>query len=451
MSSNLPPYVKNTPLMGLAMDVLRRPLEVFPEIVEKYGYVSRARYAPGMATSWIIGHPDGIEQIMKTNQKNYPRSAFFNRLVKEAIGLNLFTADGEIWHETRKKVAPTLHRQKVMLWTQQIIDTVNETKERWFQYAKNGETVFLHDEMALLALKISLRTMFSNDIFTESTKIREGIAMLLWYANYRISSPFSIDNIITTPRKRRYLNAKAIVYEAMTGIMEERKKGNIRKNDLLDLMLDARDEETGIGMSEDQIKSEILGLLTGSNESTSAMLTWTMYELSRNPDKLEKMREEISGLGKSPDSPEDFMRLQYPSMVIYESMRMYPPVWLLDRSATKEDVLMGYDVAPDTNMLLPFFVLYRHPDFWENPNEFVPERFMPEEVEKRHKYLYLPFGAGARNCIGNHLVMIESIIILAILFESFDIEMVSKEPIKPIVNFALVPGDKGAIRIKVRK
>ncbi len=451
MPANLPPYVKNTPLMGLSMDVLRRPLEVFPEIIEKYGYVSRARYAPGMATSWIIGHPDGIEQIMKTNQKNYPRSAFFNRLVREAIGLNLFTAEGEIWHETRKKVAPTLHRPKVLLWTQQIIDTVNETKAQWIQYAKSGEIVNLHDEMTLLALKISLRTMFSTDIFTESTKIREGIAMLLWYVNYRISNPFSIDNVLKTPRKRKYLNAKATVYEAMSHLIDERKNGNIRKNDLLDLMLDARDEDTGIGMSEEQIKSEILGLLTGSNESTSAMLTWTMYELSRNPDKLEKMRAEISSLGKSPETPEDFMKLQYPSMVIYESMRLYPPVWLLDRSALKEDVLMGYDVAPETNMLLPFFVLYRHPVFWENPNQFIPERFSPEEVEKRHKYLYLPFGAGARNCIGNHLVMIESIIILAILAETFEIETVSKEPIKPVINFALVPGDKGAIRIKLRK
>ena len=436
--------------MGLSVEVLRRPLEVFPEIIEQYGAIARARYAPGMPISWVIGHPDAVEHIMKTNQKNYPRSAFFNRLVKEAIGLNLFTADGEIWHETRKKVAPTLHRAKVMHWTQQIIDTVNETKAHWLAVAKSGETISLHEEMTLLALRISLRTMFSTDIFTESTKIREGIRNLLWYANYRVSSPFSIDNLITTPRKRKYLNSKTTVYSAMTDLIEERKNGKIRKNDLLDLMLDAKDEETGIGMTDEQIKSEILGMLTGSNESTSAMLTWVVYELNRNPEKLAKMRDEISTLGKSPETPEDFMRLQYPSMAIYEAMRLHPPVWLLDRSATKEDVLMGYDVAPDTNMLLPFFVLYRHPDFWEKPNEFIPERFTPEEVEKRHKYLYLPFGAGARNCIGNHLVMIESIIILAILMESFDIAPISNEPVKPVVNFALVPGNKVLVKIKHR-
>ena len=220
---------------------------------------------------------------------------------------------------------------------------------------------------------------------------------------------------LPTPGNLRFRAAKrrldGIVYRL---IAERRGTGGAAKNDLLALLLKARDETTGGGMSEEQLHNETITLLLAGHETTANALSWTWYLLSQNPKWRQHAQDEVSGLlGQRPVTAEDLPRLDLVTRVFQESMRLYPPIWIMERRVLEDDVIGNYHIPAGSSLEISPFVTHRHPEFWENPEAFDPDRFTPQRSAGRHPYACLPFGGGQRLCIGGHLAMLEARVIVS--------------------------------------
>jgi cytochrome P450 len=208
-----------------------------------------------------------------------------------------------------------------------------------------------------------------------------------------------------------------IIYE----IINKRREEKVSKDDLLSMLLDARDEDTGEGMSNRQVRDEVMTIFLAGNETSSNALTWTLYLLSQNPDAEQKMIEEIDAKfnGGVELTFKTVGEFHYVKQVIEESMRIHPPVWMVGRRTIEEDEIGGYKIEKQTNVLLPIIYLHHTERFWEQPDKFKPERFAPEVRNNIDRFVYFPFGGGPRVCIGNNFAMLEMQVILITLYRQF--------------------------------
>lgn len=207
-------------------------------------------------------------------------------------------------------------------------------------------------------------------------------------------------------------------------VIENRRKGNVQHEDLLSMLMEARDEETGETMSNRQLRDEILTIFVAGHETTQIALGWTFYLLTQNQDKLKILMDEIDTelKGEIP-TPQSIRSLHYLKQVIDESMRCFPPAWIMGRKTIDKDVINGCEIPPDTNVIMPIYVVHHDARVWENPYEFIPERFAFENLKDKHKYSYFPFGGGPRLCIGNNFAIQEMQVCLAMILQKFRIEV----------------------------
>jgi cytochrome P450 len=219
-------------------------------------------------------------------------------------------------------------------------------------------------------------------------------------------------------------------------IADHRRHGQDR-GDLLSLLLAARDEDTGEAMSDKQVRDEALTLILAGHETTANALAWTWYLLSQNPEVEQKLHAELAAVldGRAP-TVADLPNLRYTSMVIDESMRLYPPAWSVGRSPIADDEILGFQIPKGSSLMLSQWLTHRHPDFWENPERFDPDRFSPERSANRPRYAYFPFGGGPRQCIGNVFALTEANLILAAVAQKFRLRMVPghRVELQPLVT-----------------
>jgi cytochrome P450 len=208
-------------------------------------------------------------------------------------------------------------------------------------------------------------------------------------------------------------------------IIEQRRRSPDGSDDLLTMLIETRDEETGEAMDDKQLRDEVMTLLLAGHETTSTALSWTLYLLSQHPDVRERLEVEVDAvLGDRKPAFEDLPKLSYANKVLQESLRLYPPAWGLARWCHEADEVGGYYVAPNTSVTLSPFLTHRHPDFWPEPERFDPERFAPEQEKGRPRFAYIPFGGGPRLCIGNQFAMTEAMLILATIVQRYRLELV---------------------------
>ncbi len=220
-----------------------------------------------------------------------------------------------------------------------------------------------------------------------------------------------------------------------------------RPNDLLTMLMEARDEETGEGMTDRQLRDEVLTIFLAGHETTANALSWTFYLLSLHPDAARRMGAELHDVlhGRSPEVA-DLGKLVFTTAVLKESMRLFPPAWIIGRRAIEGDTIGGYDIPRDSIVFVSPWVTHRHPDFWENPEGFDPERFLPERAAEIHRYAYFPFGAGPRICIGQGFAMIETVLLLATLAQKIRLDLVSAHRVVPQPSITLRPRDGILVR-----
>jgi len=290
-----------------------------------------------------------------------------------------------------------------------------------------------------LTLGIVGQTLFSLDLSDETNTIGPAVTILLNLLGNYIYTPFPPINI-PTPRNRRLLAANRSLERVIYPMIAERRQQNKDTGDLLSMLLSARDEETGEGMNDQQIRDELMTMLIAGHETTANALAWTWYLLSQHPEVEQRLYSEIDEvLGGSIPTLEHLPNLKYTNMVLEEALRLYPTAGIFGRKAIADDELRGYRIPANSMIIISPYATQHHPDYWPDPELFDPERFTPERSVDRSHYAYFPFSSGPRMCIGSSFAMMEAQLILATIAQRYQLRLVPGDPVEPQMLVTLRP------------
>ena len=417
-----PPAPKANPVFGTAWRFRRDPLRCLQDFVDEVGHAYRYRFFLNF-WGYVFVHPDHNQQILQDNYKNYTKSPHptFDLLLP-LLGYGLLSNDGESWLRQRRLVQPAFHRRQIMAFAKTMTDAAERRFDRWEQAAREEKLVSFDREMMELTFEIAGRTMFSVDLTEESQEIGDILSELNQLFINMAMEPFSLYTLKMQflPRTRRIFRDIGTLDQLIYAMIAQRREAEDPGSDLMGMLLAARDEETGLGMDEKQIRDEVLTLLIAGHETTALLMTWLFYCLGCNPDVEAQLHDEVDRTlnGRLPTF-EDIPNLVYTRQVVDETMRVYPPAYALSRACNDADVVGDFAVSPDSIITLSPYITHRLPEFWDEPDRFDPERFTPAKSAARHRFAYIPFGAGPRQCIGNGFALTEGVLLAAAIAQRF--------------------------------
>jgi cytochrome P450 len=383
------------------------------------------RYRLGHKEFIVFSHPhlaervfiDERDQFIKLYEKNP------NQFLALIFGKGVFTAGEKEWRAQRQMMQPVFQRSQIIAMTPFMINAGQRLVERWERKAQNGEPIEIFEEMSRLTMDVIVTSMFSADVLDRSENLARDVAVCVRYVGNSLFNPFHPPLWLPTPStlsfKRALGRLNTLIYE----LIDEHRRNGAVHGDLLDRLLEARYPETGEPMSTDLIRDQVAGIFGAGHETSSCALSWTWYLLNKNPEALKRLQSEIDSVlqGREP-GVDDLANIPYTRMVLEESMRLYPPVPQLPRIPIRDIDANGYRVPADTSVVLvSFFNIHRHADYWDDPDSFRPERFDPALTRTRHRCAYLPFGVGPHVCLGSHFAMMEAQLLLAQMAQRFEV------------------------------
>jgi cytochrome P450 len=353
------------------------------------------------------------------NNRNYWKGRAFNR-ASFVFGRGLVMNEGESWLHQRRLMSPGFSHARVLGLVPIMADVVRRKADAWQAHARAGRPVEMVHEMMTVTLEIIARTMFSRGVTDDDVRrIAGAFGTLLRHISLRFAT-FWLPERIPLPGAARANSAVAVLEEIVRRIVAERRASGERPDDLLSMLLDARDAATGEAMSDRQLRDEVLTTLFGGYEATADSLAWTWHLLARHPEADARFRAEVeTGMADDAPTADALGRMDFTRRVVMESMRLYPPFWWNLRAARADDEVGGQRIPAGATVLLVTYATHHHPEFWADPDRFDPDRFLPEAVAGRHRHAYVPFGTGQRACIGRHLAMLETPLVLAMLARRF--------------------------------
>jgi cytochrome P450 len=424
-------------LLGMLPAIRKDPLQMLQQAAAEFGDVVRMRF--GAVTAHMISHPDGVQRVLVENSRNYGKQTRGFLKLREILGDGLLTAEGETWRRHRRMAQPAFHRQRLASFGDTMAREAERTAERWKEMGARGEVVDVAQEMARLTLQIIGRTMLTRDVALEADRVGSALTYLLHAANRRTSRVIDLPQGIPTPGNRRFAAALRALDGVVNQIIAERRGAAQRPEDLLTLLLETRDEETGEPMTDRELRDEAMTIFLAGHETTANALTWSFYLLSRNPSLGRTLRDELERELRGNPSLADLPRLKLTRAVIEEALRLYPPAWLISRSVTEDDEIGGFHIPARSIVFVCPFIVHRDARVWENPEGFDPDRFQPERAASIPRGAYFPFGAGPRQCIGASFASMEAQLVLATLWRRFRLDLVPGRPIEPEPSITLRP------------
>jgi cytochrome P450 len=398
--------------------------------------------------SFILNKPDAIRHILLNNYQNYTRTPAGIRMLRPVLGEGLLIAEGQAWAHQRRTLAPAFTPRATANLVPHMTAVVEETVAKL--QSRNDEIVDLREIMQRMTLEIAGRTMFSFGMERHGATLRN---FIMEYGQ-RLGRPYFLDMLlpVSWPSPMDFARArfrKRWTAFVATLIAERRaagKKEGAPPRDLFDLMDEARDPETGKGFSDEQLVDEVATMILAGHETTATALSWALYLLALDPETQEEVASETEG--QRLDSVADIERMKFTRAVIDETMRLYPPAFLIARAALGRDDAAGIAIDKGDIIMIAPWLLHRHEKLWDQPNAFIPKRFMSATPPDR--FAYLPFGAGPRVCIGAPFAQAESVLALARLIGSFRVELVDTGPIVPVGVVTTQPDHSPAFRITSR-
>ena len=371
----------------------------------------------------VVSNPEWIKYGLVDNNKNFTKSFAYDS-IKIFLGNGLLTSEGEYWKRQRRLAQPAFHKEKLALMFNNMVEQSQKCINHIDSFADTDQSINLNKELYKLTLDIVNSTLFYNEVDNTTDRIYHLVSKASEIISKRIDSPFQLPDWVPTLNN---INQRIILKEMdelFFSIIDRRRQKQESHEDLLSMLMEAKDEETGEGMSNQQLRDEILTIFVAGHETTQIALSWTFYLLSTNPEKYKIVLKEIDETlnGELPTAI-NIRGLHYLKQVIDESMRCLPPAWIMGRKTIEKDVIDGYEIEADTNIIMPIYVVHHDERIWEKPYEFKPERFAMDEVKEKHKYSYFPFGGGPRLCIGNNFAIQEMQVCLAMLLQKYKIEI----------------------------
>ena len=409
--------------------VKRDPLGVLQDLHRAYGEIV---YSPLLiASTYFLTHPDHVGYVLQENHRNYRRSRNSDKL-KRDLGNGLLTNDGASWLKQRRLMQPAFHRNRISRFGEAMTQETQKMVEQWQANVPIDRPLDISSEMMRLTLSIVSRTMFGATVVEEAEQLKPAITLVQEEANRRFYVLVDLPEWVPLPEIRRAKAARQTIERVVTRIIEERRTSVAPdQDDLLSMLINAKDADTGESMDDKQLRDEVRTIFLAGHETTANALTWTWYLLARNPAAATKLRSELAHvLGGRLPTVDDIPQLSYTKMVIEESMRLLPPVWAFSREAIADDEIGEYRIPSGSTIVVSQFITHRHPDFWEEPETFDPERFTPDRVKQRHRFAYFPFGGGPRLCIGSNFAMLEAQLILATIAQQYELELVPDHPVE---------------------
>ena len=401
----------------------------------EYGDVARLRFLN--VPLCLLSHPDHVEYVLVKNNRNFIKDRA-ERSGLRFLGQGLLTSEGDYWRRQRRLAQPAFHRKRISAYGRTMVESAGRMLDRSW---RDGETREVQGDMSRLTLEIVSNTLFGAAI-TENLEEEVGDALEVVMGRFTGGILFKVPERIPTPANLRFRRAVRRLEEIIYGIIRERRGApDEDAGDLLSMLLAARDEGSGEGMTDRQLRDEVLTIFLAGHETTALNLSWTWHLLAGHPKVEEKLHEELRETlkGRAP-TMEDLPGLRYADAVIKESTRLYPPVWGFGREALGDCEIGGFHVPKGTQVVMSQWVMHRDERFFESPETFRPERWIDGSTEGLPKYAYFPFGGGPRLCIGQSFAKMEAVLLLSTIAERFRLRHApGHETVEPLPSLTLRP------------
>lgn len=433
------PGPQGYPLVGSLPKVRKNPLQFLVQAARQYGDVV-CLGGIGAQKFFLVNNPYDIEYVFKTNHRNYTKGANF-QLLKSLAGDGLFLSEGSFWRGQRKLMLPAFHAPRLAALAPVITDATESMLAHWAEIADRRQAFDVEREMMHLSLDVSVKVLFGTSVRKEHAEVvRRSVATAFDYLHDRVWSLASLPQWMPTPSNLRFQRAITALNSVVYAIINERRRNGAEGSDVLSMLLAVRDEETGEGMADRQIRDEVVTMLVAGHESTAITMAWTLYLLSKHSSSERQVQEELdAAVGERAPAFSDLPNLPYLSRVIKESLRLYPPFWMFTRTPLEDDEVGGHRIPAGSILMFSPYVSHRNPDFFPNPEAFDPDRFTPERSAGRPQLAYYPFGGGPRLCIGMRMAEYQISLMLAAILQKYSLHLLPGCRVEPEATISLRP------------
>jgi len=428
------------PLVGNLIEFRRDVLQLGVDAARAYGDVVRFRLGPHVIH--LINHPGLVEHVLVHNQTNYDRATRSAAQIALVCGQSLLTTSGAVWLRERRLAQPAFQQRRVDTFVPVMTSATGVMLDRWLNNVRDDRPLDIASELSRLTYTIVGKALFGADVSRDADIVECALGTLLDHTYARLERLVNLPLWVPSRRNRRFRDARLAIDRVVYRIINERREGHDDHADLLAHLLRTVDDGasgTSGAMTNEQLRNETITLLLSGHETTANALSWTIFLLATHPEIERRFRSELAAvLGDAREpSLEDMTRLEYTGMVINEALRLYPPIWILERRAIQDDFIGGYRIPGGSTVVVSPFILHRHEAFWPNPDSFDPERFAAARIAGRPAHAFLPFGAGPHHCIGAHFAQLEARLILAMLAQRYRLELVPNHPVEPKAGITL--------------
>lgn len=412
-----------------SLEILKNPLPFHHDNFERLGDTFQLNLGFGKQV-WFSRDAGFAQYALQKNQRNYIKSPIQTKHLAKYVGQGLLTSNGDHWKKQRKLIQPAFHKKQLL----NLLDTMKRAIDEQLDTIAPSRTIDVFPMFNDLAFQTVVKSLFSDAVSDAEIKrvqdITEKAQMMLVK---ELRQPYLGWWFTLSGTIKKHMQLTVEAREILLKVVNKRRNSNVRKDDLLDMLMDARYEDH-TAMDDQQLVDEILILFTAGHETTSNALSFISMLLALHPEKQAKVYKEIEHLRNPSEDWFGYLdKCIYTQQVIEEAMRLYPPAYFIDRINIEEDIYKEIKIPKNTNILFSFHEIHRHRDYWENPTTFKPERFK----DNAHKYspYFAPFGAGPRMCIGNNFAMYEMILTVAEMVKRYTISTAEKEvSIKPLIT-----------------
>ncbi|MBU6245581.1 MAG: cytochrome P450 [Actinomycetales bacterium] len=405
------------PAMLRAFGVIRRdPLAYLLQAWHAHGDV--VQFPIPRPPSYLVNDPAAVRRVLVDNARNYGKGTIQYRALSLVTGEGLLTADGPAWRRQRRMIQPAFHHQALHRLLEQVQAATTALLGRWSRQARAG-AVDIDTGVMEAALDVVGRALFATDLTGEAATLTKATLQGLDVVIARARVPISPPAWVPTPANRRLRSANAALDGAVRAMVQQRQARGVGEADMLDLLMAMRDED-GVALSQKEIRDQMVTFIVAGHETVASALTWALALLAHHPQAQQQLQQEADQAASRPAlGMEDLDALPFARAVIDETLRLYPPAWLITRSALGEDDLAGFRVPAGALVILSPWLLHRHPRLWPDAEAFRPGRFLDGSADRLG---FIPFGAGPRLCIGRDFSYVEAVVMLTRIAAAFSIE-----------------------------
>jgi cytochrome P450 len=431
-------------MLGSFGAIRKNPLAYLDSVWRTYGDV--VQFPVPKPPSYLVNDPDGVRSVLVTNARSYGKSTIQYSALSLVTGEGLLSADTAEWKRQRPMVQPAFHRETLTTIVSHVATAAERIIEDWNALTE-GAVVDIDAAIMNAALEVVGHALFGSDLSTDADVLTTATLDALDVVIARARVPITPPAWVPTPGNRKLSSSVAALDRAVHSMLDSRGVREVPA-DMLDLLITARDDE-GHALTETEIRDQVVTFIVAGHETVASALTWTFALLAENPEVMRLLQAEADAvLGGNAAQFADYQRLPYARAVIDETLRLYPPAWLITRNSLGDDSLGGYEVPEGSLIIMSPWLLHRHPGVWANPDRFDPQRFIDGEIDRS---AFIPFGAGPRQCIGRDFAYVEAVLLLSSLVAHFDLEYPAGQQRPPAVPLVTMrPANGLHLRVSAR-